>query len=334
MGPHGTCVLGGVPLRRPQLKVVGISALNGVLILSKLPAQYRILPETVEFRLPGFDRWYRPGNSVLAPVATNVAEWFEEFAEEIVGAVGRRHLPVVRLSDGEYLLLFGRLFASTRAPLAERLRVAVRVIKFRLNPWARVVARSPGYESGAYTPDEVRRLRDDCASACRRIAGLGYLAVHLEHGQDPFVEQYFPALARWLSANGIELTMSTYVPFYFVYALLASPHRERLLRDRNVLIVTHAEASKRDRVEQTLEDFGTASVSWFSISKRRSAFDRLDLSRWELRQFDLAFVGGGLGAPLLIEQLGELEGPVLDVGYMLEVWADPDARHDRPYATT
>lgn len=304
------------------------------LILSKLPAHYRILPEILEFRLPGFDRWYQPGSSVLAPATRNVAEWFEEFAEEVVGAVGRRHLPVVRLSDGEYLLLFGPQLASTRAPAAVRLRAAVHLLKYHLNPRARVVARSPGYESGAYTRDEARRLREDYASACRRIASLGYLALHLEHGRDPFVEQYFPALGRWLSANEIELTMSTYVPFYFVYALLASPHREDLLQDRDVLIVTHAEASKRDRVEETLEDFGTASVSWFSISERRSAFDRLDLSRSELRGFDLAFVAGGLGAPLLIEQLAGLEGPVLDIGYMLEAWADPDAPHDRPYATT
>lgn len=302
--------------------------------MSKLPAHYRILSETLEFRLPGFDRWYQGGSSVLAPAPRNVAEWFAEFTEEIVGAVGRRYLPVVRLSDGEYLLLFGPQFASTRAPFAVRLRAAVQVIQYHLNPRTGVVARSPGYESGAYARDEVRRLRDDYASVCRRIADLGYLALHLEHGQDPFVEQYFPALSRWLSANGIQLTMSTYVPFYFVYALLASPHRERLLRNRNLLIITHAEASKRGRVEHALEQFGTANVSWFHISKRRSAFDRVDLSPSELRQFDLAFVAGGLGAPLLIEQLGELEGPVLDVGYMLEVWADPDAPHDRPYATT
>lgn len=299
-----------------------------------LPQRYRILPEVVPFRLREFERWYRTGNSVLAPTDRDVASWFDAFAEEVIDAVSTRHLPIVRLSDGEFRLLFGPRPASSRAPLTARAKSVLEVVGFKLNPWVQLVAGPSGqYESGTYRRDELRELRSAFAAACRQIADQGYLALHLEHGQVPFVEQYFPPLGRWLEANGIQCTSSTYVPFYFVYALLAGSHRERLLRERNILVVTHADAEKQQQIERSLTNLGASSVSWLNISQQRSAFDRLNITRHQLQKLDMALVAGGLGAPMLIHQLRGLCGPVLDVGYMVEVWANPDFEHDRPFST-
>jgi hypothetical protein len=164
----------------------------------------------------------------------------------------------------------------------------------------------------------------------RQINQKGILALHLSYGQILFQERYFPALRRWLADNHIFLTATSYVPFYFVYAAFTGPRRSELLRNRRVLVVNGARGSKRRQIELGLQREGVAEILWYQISQQRSLYDRLNLTPF-LGRVDLAVVGAGIGKPNILCQMESLQVPCLDVGYIFEVWADPENRWKRPF---
>jgi len=85
-----------------------------------LPAAYRVLPATVPFHVPGFERQRNPDGVVFTPEAVDCADWFERFTTRVSNAIGTTYLPVCRMSDGEFLLLFGFQPPSIRLPMARR----------------------------------------------------------------------------------------------------------------------------------------------------------------------------------------------------------------------
>ena len=218
--------------------------------LELLPPAYRILPASVPFRVPGFEGQSRATDFVLAPEATDCREWFARFVDRVSRAVGTSWLPVCRMSDGEFNLLFGHQPPSLRYPAGRRLRMrlrqAVGIVRRRLTGVRAHTAR--GVSSGAMTYAEIRELAPVMAREYAAIARNGILGLHLSYGKEPFQEQYFPAIARWLSGESVVLTLDNYVPFYFVYALLRGPEFPRLVSDRRVLVVHSADGGKREAI--------------------------------------------------------------------------------------
>ncbi len=139
-------------------------------------------------------------------------------------------------------------------------------------------------------------------------------------------------ISEWLMNNQLELTLRTYVPFYFVYALLFGPWFSELVGGRRVLVVHSGEGAKREAVMASVISAGAASVGWLLISATRSFADTLDL--WRVDGYpDLCLVGAGVGKSQILQQLQPLAIPCVDAGYAFEVWADPDKQWDRPYMT-
>ena len=82
----------------------------------ELPMEYRILPESIEFSIPGFRRFYNPGDKTLALRQCNCEDWYNEFIGKIVCACGRQYLPVCWLSDVEFLFALGHQPPDMRLP--------------------------------------------------------------------------------------------------------------------------------------------------------------------------------------------------------------------------
>lgn len=298
-----------------------------------LPGAYRILPQSIRFFIPGFQGQSRPTDFVLAPEETDCECWFAGFADRVMAAVGRSFLPVCRMSDGEFMLLFGQQPPSLRySPskrLAIRCRQALGRVRRRLCGFNAATAK--GVSSGEMTYAEYVALQPELAESYARIATRGVLGIHLSYGKAPFQEHYFPAVRAWLDRHAIQLTTFNYVPFYFVYALLRGPRFHELIGGRRVLVVHSAIEKKREAIIKSLRDAGATTVRWLPISAARSFMDRLDLSSLETP--DLCFVGAGLGKARILEQLEPLSVPCIDAGYTFEVWADCDMQWDRPYMT-
>ena len=299
-----------------------------------LPPAYRILPHSIPFRVPGFIKQSRPEDRVLAPHACNCEEWFSAFADRVSNAVGRTFLPVCRMSDGEFFFLFGQQPPSLRLPFRKRV---TRGLRQNLSRVRRLftgfhAATASGVSSGDFTPTEWPQFRAALSQDYLSLLDKGVLAIHLSYGKNPFQEQYFSAIHRWLSDSGQGLTASNYVPFYFVYALLRGPRMSDLVPGRRVLLVHSAVGAKREAIARSLSAFSPRSIEWVRISPNRSFTDTLDLKSIA-DQPDLCFVGAGIGKSRILVQLEPLQVPCIDAGYAFEAWADPDRQWDRPYMT-
>jgi hypothetical protein len=297
-----------------------------------LPPQYRVLPTSVPFYVPGFEKQRYPQCYALAPEPIECSEWFDRFAGRVLQAIGSTYLPVCRMSDGEFLLLFGVQPPSVRHPWLRRWRIrlsqARHMIRQRLVGFRAQTA--PGVSSGAMSHAEQKTFVPTLSSRYLEIARDGILGLHLGYARTPFQEQYFPAVRRWLEEHDVTLTLDNYAPFYFVYGLLRGPVFAELVGGRRVLIVHSATGPKREAITRSIQASNPRGIEWLTISPSRSFADVLDLSRLQEKP-DLCLLGGGVGKSALFPQLRPLGIPCLDAGFAFEVWADPNKQWDRPY---
>lgn len=311
--------------------VVGMRIAQGP---AALPVACRVFPAAVPFVVPGFERQHRPEDFALTPAAIDSRAWFDGFAGHVEAAVGRRYLPVCRLADGEYEFLFGPKSWNPRLPYVRRAAAAARVAVWRWrhrSPGFRAET-APGISSGELTAEECRALRPVVRNDLEHIARHGILAMHLTYGREPFHEAYFPALRDWVRRSGLALNHASYVPFYFVYALLRGPRSAGLLGGRRLLVVHSAEGEKQAAIRRSLLDLGAAHVDWLGISPTRAFADLLDLRALTAKP-DLCLVGAGIGKTRVLRQLEPLAVPCIDAGFTFEVWADADRQWDRPFMT-
>jgi len=294
-----------------------------------LPPTYQILPESIDFIIPDFKRFYITGDKTLALSQRNSESWFHQFVDRLIAACGRHYLPVCRMSDGEFLFVLGDQPPDARLP---RLVWAKRYLTYltRLMQRLNFQAKTPGhYHSGAYTHREQVEAQSRYADLIRQLSQQGILALHLSYGREPFQERFFPALGRWLKLHQITLTEQNYIPFYFVYAALTGPRRKELLQGRRVLVVNGATGEKRQQIEAGLTREGVAELHWLPISLTRSLYDRVDVTPF-ISQVDLAMVGAGIGKPNILAQMVPLQVPCIDAGFVFEVWAKPENCWKRP----
>jgi hypothetical protein len=297
-----------------------------------LPPAYRVLPTSVPFYVPGFEKQRYPQCYTFAPEPIDCNDWFDRFAGRVLQAAGSSYLPVCRMSDGEFLLLFGFQPPSMRHPLVRRLRIRVSQARHMLRQ--RLVGfraqTAPGVSSGAMTYAERTALLPMLSSRYLEIARDGILGLHLGYAPTPFQEQYFPAVRQWLKQNTVTLTLDNYAPFYFVYGLLRGPVFPEFVGGKRVLIVHSATGAKRETITRSIQAANPHGIEWLTISSSRSFADTLDLSRLHDKP-DVCLLGGGVGKSALFPQLRPLGIPCLDAGFSFEVWADPDKQWDRPY---
>lgn len=298
---------------------------------TKLPDAYRVLPTSVPFAIGGFDNARTEGDLAFAPAPIRCEDWFDAFVDRLVDSLGKRFLPVCRMSDGEFLFLFGPQPPLPTGSLLKRARGQFGYLLSRIRHARRFKAGMVGrYASGDYTRDEWRRAHAEWATNVVALGREGILALHLSYGRVPFQERYFPALRSWLAQNALPLTFDNYVPFYFVYALLTGPRRGEVLSGKRVLVVHGARGDKRARIVRSLEDEGASSIEWLEISANRSLFDRVDPTPF-IARCDVVILGAGVGKPGLLRSLAPLSVPCIDAGYVFEIWADASARGQRSY---
>jgi hypothetical protein len=289
----------------------------------RLPERYRVLPYITTYRVPEFQGYSDGVGFSFCPVAVEMDEGYQIFVERVRSALGRKYLPVCRLADGEFKPLFWPVAPTPRHPLGLRLKHAAHlgVEMARLIVGGFKASTAPGVSSGQFHVSEWPRLRKRCDQGFVRIGQEGILALHLGVAVTPFQEHYFPAIKRWLSRRGLQLSIENYVPFYFVYALLRGSAGQFLFDDTRVLVVHCATGARRDRVIEAIQARGARSVDWIAISESRSFAEQIDASSWTGR-CDVCFVGAGVGKAVVMEQLRPLGVPVIDAGYVFEVWAD------------
>jgi len=207
--------------------------------MRELPEIYKILPESIDFKIPGFLCHYVIGIKTLALSQRNCGEWYNEFVDRVIAACGHQFLPVCRMSDGEFRFCVGDQLPSVRLPWLKRQKIILRrrvsnilkggkrqkiILRRRVSNILKggkfFAATQKTVSSGEYSKEEWRDAKASYGRFIREISEKGILALHLSYGPAPFQEHYLPAFKQWLNDNAIILTGDNYTPFYFVYAML------------------------------------------------------------------------------------------------------------------
>jgi hypothetical protein len=320
------------------VSVHGFARMNEELVERPIfPPEYRMsqFPADIDFLIPGFEESYPLGYSrTLAVAEIDCRAWFHEFVDRIVAGIGKSYLPIMRLSDGEFLFILGEVSPDFRLPWRRKLRQHLSQWRGRLLSGGRINTFTQGhYQSGVYSRREWGEARSRQADLVRWIAVRGILAWHLNYVRDPFAERYFPHLDRWLVENRIPVTRDNYYPFYFVYASLVGPRRGEIFAGRRVLVVNGATGERRAQIEAGLRREGVLELHWCQISENRSLFDTVDV-RHLAGRVDLALVGAGIGKAGIMQQLEPLGVPCIDAGFVFQVWLDPRNRFERVFCAT
>jgi hypothetical protein len=299
--------------------------------IETLPKAYRVLPEVVDLDIPGFAAMRSYQLRTFATSAEPASAVFARFVSTVSECQGR-FLPVMRMSDGEYLFNLGFQPPSVRLGLSYPWHY-LRHIVARFRPRRRLIAGGSHagrslYGSGQYTRAEIGRIRELYVRVCRSVSEGGFLAIDLSFCSIPFQEAFFPALRSWLTFSRIELSERNYVPFYFVYAMLTGPERSRVLGGRRILVIHSAVGDRQEHIKASLVREGAREVLWHTISPDRSLYDVVPVERF-VGAVDLCVFGAGIGKPAILAQLEPLGVPCIDAGYVMEVWADPAVARSR-----
>lgn len=305
--------------------------------LTFLPKEYQMtaLPFSVELVIEGFKEKHVPGQTyTLAPRQRACEKWHDEFINKIIEASGKIFLPIIRIGDGEFLLMLGEQPINKRFSLCQKLKLTIIKYKWNLLLNGGIAPNTVGhYHSGQYTRQECSNARIGIPPIVKKLLKKGILAPMTMYSEEPFAEHYFPAFDKWLQRHQIELNEDNYYPQYFIYSALNSDRRSELLEGRRILIVNGAEGDKKKQIIDGLKREGVSEVYWCPISLQRSMYDIIDVKPY-IGKVDLAFVGAGVGKFYIFPQLEELRIPCIDAGFVFEVWADPKNKFERPFCAS
>lgn len=262
-------------------------------------------PAAIEFRFlelehydnePHFRRFSRVLEArrqectLLLPKGVGSQALFDSFLNHAIQAVDhRRYLPIARFCDGEYGFYAG---IETTTCWGER----------------RSNIRNAGVE----------RLHVD---ALRVVHQNGVLCPNLNliylNLQSSFLE--------FLASRG--MPMQNYAPFYFVYALLANPVFLSRLRGCRVALVTNFKNKNPKAILKTLDGMGIRDVHCCEIPSSGVAHGEFDLHLE--KEIDVALVGAGIGAPLVLARLQTESCLAIDSGFVFHLWDGTFDRYER-----
>jgi hypothetical protein len=228
--------------------------------------------------------------TVLLPAGAPAQSLFDSFLNHILDTVGRhRYLPIARFCDGEYSFYSGRETTTCWGERSSNLR-------------------KEGIEK---LHVEALRIIQENGVLCPNL-NLCYLST-----QSAFLE--------FLSGHGMPLR--NYAPFYFVYALLVNPLFMERLRDCNVALITNLANKDTPKISATLGSMNIRNVKFYDLPASGVAHGEFNL---EIDQkTDIAFVGAGIGSPLVLARLQKESCIAIDSGFVFHLWDGTFDHHER-----
>ena len=253
---------------------------------------------------------------------------FDKFFANVLSCRRHKFFPVLRVSDGEYIILFGRRpYISPQRPIYSFLEI-VSVFRHYLSDVYHPRTANI-YSSGKFSRHDLKCLKAACLRSLNSMLRQDYyVAFHTDIAGKPFLEQYLRPVDSLLNSAGP--SRERMIPFYFVYALLSPFYLQQLIRGQRLLIVTGMNEEKRRSAKQYLIGYGCISVDFHVISSTLSHREEHDFT-YTKNRFDVIFIGAGAGKFPLIESLRPSCAPCIDAGYMLEVFADRSLAGKRPF---
>lgn len=279
-----------------------------------------------DLRIPGFEKNV-PAGSVgqYDFLKRDTLQWYKEFFEKIISSQGKHFLPVYRMADGEFIFNVGR-----HTPFLRLDEGFFAIIPFAANFFVNKIRRFWGVGQltcwgESYDRKNIRSLREGYVRSLRKVSQCGYLAIHFNRTNSQFSEEYMKPMCKWLDNSGVNLSLENYIPFYFVYALLCGPDGAKIIAEKNILVITHADDEKQLKIERSLIALGAKSVNHYQISQNNSMLDNIDPLIF-LVKYDLILIAAGIGSVNILSQLSRSETVCIDAGIFIEILVNTNNR--------
>lgn len=279
------------------------------------------------FCLSGFDghKWYG-GLSHRSIKAAPLECQFSVFKERVLKALGKEYLPIYRMADGEFNMLLTNNFFSKQGRGGSFGAFLVKIIRLIKKVFLGV--RTCWGEK--YNILELNKAIGILENSIREIASTGILALYFAMREDLWGQQYFEPMCEWFESREIEIKEKNFIPFYFVYALLASADSVGLFEGQDVYVFTYLTDEREGRIRKGIESYGPRKIGFYPLSQSKAIFDIIDLNKIQFKP-SLVLVAAGIGSASIIKQLHTLSCPCIDAGIGIECFIDPEKRKERPF---
>jgi hypothetical protein len=228
--------------------------------------------------------------SLLFPTGVEPQAMFDSFLQGVISSIDqRRYLPIARFCDGEYKFYAGKVTTTCWGELKSSLR-------------------APNVET---LHIDALRLISQSGLICPNLNQI-YLGL-----QSDFLE--------FLTRHGMPLR--NYVPFYFVYALLAHPAFLASLRGRRVALISSFTNKNLSNIRAFLEGFAIREIDIYELPGSGVAHGEFQLKL--TRRPDVALVGAGIGSPLVLARLSDQSCLAIDSGFVFHLWDGTFDRYER-----
>ena len=259
----------------------------------------------------------------------DIDKQYVNLVNRIQKSIGKSFFPVIRVSDGEFNLLLGDQPPGPWWPTHIRIKKIIGVIK-------RKFINTKSFSNATYSggnqvkASEIESIRISAISGVKLIMKEGVLAAHLSLTNKPFQADYLLPFFSTLKKNEIEINSTNIAPFYFIYPMVLSHYGDLLFENKSVMIIHSAKGEKKNRIINAVKARSASKIVWLSISHNNTFYDHLDVENY-LGKADIALIGAGVAKLLLVKQLSILNIPVIDIGFVFEVWCNPDLDVERPF---
>jgi hypothetical protein len=251
--------------------------------------------------------------------------WYDRFVELIERSMAEKSfLPIYRMGDGEYefLLKCKKAYETEHSEgiFASLLRTFLRI--FAKNHASG--SKEDGQEEYKYA--ELPVLYQRYISDLKLISSKGIITLALDDGR--LFKKYVDKVLAVFEECNIDINLHNYFNGYFVYALFCSKLGYKFFTNRRILVISSFGKEDCTLIESFLLVKGAIDVDFKDIPKHGSMY--ADVKAMD-DEFDLILIAAGIGSSRIISQLQHLSCPCIDVGTVLNCYANPDRFFERPY---
>lgn len=314
-------------------------------IFNFYPELKKFIPYNKKFLTDNFNKTFKDTQTLSYSNKSNLED-YEDFKKKIFNNIGSKYLPIMRISDGEMLFLTNFQNESRRSTLYKRLTIFVKnIIKSIIYGEDKLISShifgNFDHKTGTsetyffsrkkLSKKEIKNLKISFLNYLKNIADCGILGIHYSYSNNPsIVEKYWLKFNKILNNYKIKLNENNCYPFYFIYMFLSEEVMlKKAVINNNILCVSSAEGSKRQNIINKLYNFKPQNVDWLSIPTSKTFFYKFDFKKIDLKKYDLIFLAAGTGKANIIEQLKIFNCPIIDCGYIFEVWNDDRLKYNR-----
>lgn len=250
------------------------------------------------------------------------ATWFQSFRNVITSSVGNTFLPIYRMADGEFILMFGfRWNWRHKNPLWS----FASYLKYQSIWYSGKGFRTSWGET--YSRDEIAKIRKSYRAGIAEVLNGGMVCPFLYATGNHQYESHKRQALRFFSELSGGVMSDRIYPFHFPFLLMGNSvgNEAHILDGRKVLVVSGLDTKEQRTVRDSLQLIGCRHVDFLPISKSRSMFDKIpDDSSSKFADCEIALIAAGIGSLNVIRQMSWFNGPVIDVGGFMRCLKERD----------